>query len=175
MNMRGHVPGIRLVRLEEIDPKEVVVVMEACCGAMGDSGAFELYSIHNGEVLYFYGNAHIGDLDLREARKYLPEGTWYDDSFCFHWDRKNWEVFGGGMGNVFVIKEQYYEELVFRCRNGITRNYYRACVPFLEELLLDIASGRTTGIRKSESDAPREHRVFYGDSRKRKKLDEFLE
>ena len=150
MNMRDHNPGIHPVRLEEIDPKEVVVVMEACCGAMGDSGAFELYSIHNGEVLYFYGNAHFGDLDLREAKKYLPEGTWYDDSFCFHWDRKNWEVFGVGMGNVFVIKHQYYQTLRARCIESIHDRYYRASIPVLEEMLLDIASGRSTGFWKLE-------------------------
>ena len=64
MSEEYHDPRIRTVKLDEIDPKEVIVVMEACAGAMGDSGAFELYSIQNGEVLYFYGNAHYGDLDL---------------------------------------------------------------------------------------------------------------
>ena len=72
MSEEYHDPRIRTVKLDEIDPKEVIVVMEACAGAMGDSGAFELYSIQNGEVLYFYGNAHYGDLDLREAQKNLP-------------------------------------------------------------------------------------------------------
>ena len=122
MSEEYHDPQIRTVKLDEIDPKEVIVVMEACAGAMGDSGAFELYSIHNGEVLYFYGNAHYGDLDLREAQKHLPEGTWYDANFCFHWDRETWEVFGGGMGNIFVIRKQYRPELIHRCTGNVKRD-----------------------------------------------------
>ena len=177
MSEEYHDPRIRTVKLDEIDPKEVIVVMEACAGAMGDSGAFELYSIQNGEVLYFYGNAYYGDLDLREAQKYLPQGTWYDADFCFHWDRETWEVFGGGMGNVFVIQKQYRPELIHRCTGNVKRGYYRAFLPVLEEMLLDMAAGRSTGIREPDT-RPGAYKVYPWAARNEKRqkgLKEFLE
>lgn len=178
MSGDNHNPRIRHVSLEQIEPNEVLVVMEACAGAMGDSGAFELYSIHDGEVYYFYGNTYYGNLDLREAQKHLPEGTWYDEDFCFHWNRKTWEVFGGGMGNVFVIRSQYSPELVDRCRKTVRPRYYRAFLPALEELLLDIASGRSTGIKESDDDSPKTYKANPWADRNKKRqerLKEFLE
>lgn len=129
MSYEKHNPRIRRVRLDKIIPEEVVVFMEASSGAMGDAGSVEFYSIHYGEVLYFYGNFYEG-LDMEEVDKHVPKGA------------GEWEIFGGGMGNIFRIRKEYYPELEKRLKAyKPPRRYYRNCVIPLEDYLLEIASG----------------------------------
>ena len=71
MSDERHNPRIRRVQLEKINPDEVVVYMTASSGAMGDAGAVEFYSIHFGQVLYFYGNV-LNGLDMEEVDKHIP-------------------------------------------------------------------------------------------------------
>ena len=67
MSDERHNPRIRRVHLKRIIPDEVVVYMTASSGAMGDAGAVEFYSIHFGQVLYFYGNVYNGlDMGVRD-------------------------------------------------------------------------------------------------------------
>ena len=142
MDEERHNPRIRRVKLDQIMPEEVVAFLMAYPGAMGDSGAVEFYSIHDDLVLYFYGNAYFGDLDLNEVSKHLPDGLRYDKGFWFHFDETKWALFGGGMGNEFLIRSQYYPEFQRHYQDCVfERRYYRNCVIPLEELLLEIASG----------------------------------
>ena len=143
MDEERHAFGIRRVELDQIRPEEVVAFLMAYSGAMGDPGAVEFYSIHQNRVLYFYGNAYCGDLDLNEVRKHLPDGLWYDNGNWLHFHEGKWTLFGGGMGNKFLIQSRYYPAFEQRYQNCVFEGrYYRNCVIPLEELLLDIASGQ---------------------------------
>lgn len=130
-----------MVTLDQIVPEEVVVYMEAGPGAMGDAGAIEFYSIHGNEVLYFYGNTVFDqNLDFDEVCRRLPDGLEYFEDGGFYSDRTKWKIFGGGMGNQFLIRSQYYPELKKMCENA-PRGYYRRSTPYVEKLLLELASG----------------------------------
>ena len=129
MSDERHNPRIRRVQLEKINPDEVVVYMTASSGAMGDAGAVEFYSIHFGQVLYFYGNV-LNGLDMEEVDKHIPA------------DIREFEIFGGGMGNIFRIRKEYYPELQKRLEAYTPPyRYYRNCVVPLEDYLLEIAAG----------------------------------
>ena len=143
MDEERHNPRIMRVGLDWIIPKEVVVFMMAGSGAMGDPGAVEFYSLHRGCVLYFYGNFYFGDLELDEVRKHLPDGLCFDKHNWFHYDDSKWELFGGGMGNQFLIRREYFDEYQHRSQNyEFERRYYRNCVIPLEDYLLELASKR---------------------------------
>ena len=105
-----------MVTLDQIVPEEVVVYMEAGPGAMGDQ-----------------------NLDFDEVCRRLPDGLEYYDGGRFYSDRTKWKIFGGGMGNQFLIRSQYYPELKKMCENA-PRGYYRRSIPYVEKLLLELAS-----------------------------------
>ncbi len=130
---------IESVSLERIVPEEVILITNSAPGAMGESGLFELFSIHEGHVLCFCGN-WIDRLDRDEVNKHLPDSVSIDEACSLRANYKDWSVFGGGMGNKFVIRKEYYPELHDRCLLTPLR-YYRDCIAVAENYLVEIANG----------------------------------
>ena len=125
--------------LDQIVPNEVVAITNSLPGAMGESGLFEVYSIHEGRMLKFEGNWYQ-KLDVQEVNRHLPESVIISaESLILGFD-ESWSIFGGGMGNVFVIRNEYYPELNDRCLLEPI-HCYRDCIPVMEKLLLEIAGG----------------------------------
>ena len=130
---RAWTPPIEFVGLDRIVPEEVAVVTDAGMGAMGYPGLFEAYSIHEGRVLLFRGNWGRG-LDPEKVWPHIPEGA-------RRLERSDeWVIFGGGMGNTFRIRREYYLELSDRCLMS-PQSYYRDCVRVAADLLIDVALG----------------------------------
>lgn len=125
--------------LDQIVPDEVVAITNSLPGAMGESGLFEIYSIHEGRVLKFEGNWYH-KLDVQEVNQHLPESAKIDAESLILGSDESWSIFGGGMGNVFIIRNEYYPELNDRCLLEPMR-YYRDRISVMEQLLLEIASG----------------------------------
>ena len=132
---------IKKVKLDQIVQEEVIAFTVATAGAMGDPGAIEFFSIHEDQVLYFYGNYAYGDLDLDEVSDHLPDGIAFSERIGFVFENAKWSIFGGGMGNQFVIRSEHYPELEKRIQNYKSeRNYYRNCIEVLKEYLLELAN-----------------------------------
>ena len=130
---------IRRVSLENILSDEVVVITNSLPGAMGISGLFEVYSIHEDRVLKFEGNWYQ-KLNVQEVNEHLPDSAKIDEESLILGCDEDWSIFGGGMGNMFVILTKYYPELNDRCLMSPAR-FYRDRIPVMENLLCDIASG----------------------------------
>lgn len=130
---------VRVITLEEIQPNNIIIFTHAVGGAMGDSGATEIYSVQDGEVCYFYANAYDG-FDVTTMIPYLPMGI-YVGRFGPWVDDREWMIFGGGMGNEFWVRGDYFQ--LFTDRLLITPNpgYYRYWHDAVEKFLLDIANG----------------------------------
>ncbi len=129
--------GMLPVGLDRIDPSEVVIVIDAVCGAMGISGAIELYSIHEGEVLFFSDNKAGCGCDFDEIVRRFPEGIRYVDGIL-RFDKEKWKLFGGGTGNRFLIRRALFDELQKR-KEKVTLRNYRSIVYVAEQLLLETA------------------------------------
>ena len=127
---------VKTIELDDIDPSGIVFFMYASSGAMGDPGAIDLYSIQNNEVCYYYGNVCYGDLDTNELIKHLPKDLSFDEIYL-DFDNDEWSIIDGGMGNVFIIKKQYYEDYMKLIENKKFK-FYRAWQEYAEEFLYNI-------------------------------------
>ena len=131
---------IESVSLDRINPDEVIIITNSSPGAMGFHGLFEIFSVHERHVLYFSGNWMDG-LDSDEVNKHLPMGTRIVGSSLHLHHGAGWVIFGGGMGNVFLIRDKYYPELQDRCLLSPYQRSYRSCIEIAEDYLVDIANG----------------------------------
>ncbi len=127
---------IKPVPLDLIHSDEVALITNSCIGAMGESGLFEVYSIHEGTLLKFSGNWK-SDLNVKEVNRHLPKDAQIDEESLLLDRKENWPIFGGGMGNIFVISEKFYLELRDRLQQ-YSFAYYRECIEVAEELLIEI-------------------------------------
>lgn len=81
MSEEYHNPRIHTVKLDEIDPKEVIVVMEACAGAMADwcipesnEDVYGVYTcVYNGREYYF----GVGREEVPITEDMRQNGVWY--------------------------------------------------------------------------------------------------